>query len=131
MTKDDLLAFHNLPLPGSEIGVEFGNAAKNGNSGKGLDDLKHFLNLRLQVDEGYLLSLLLQKLAGGGENPEPGAADERQLGEVKDQVLDLRIEGRGELRFELRGGGGVEATTEFHGQGGVAGTVDLTFDFDV
>ena len=121
-----LFAFQNLPLPGSEVFVEFCDAPKDGNSRKGFHDFKHLLDLRLQVDERHLLSLLLHKLAGSGEDPKAGAADEIQFREIKDQVLDLRIERRGELRFELRGGGGVEAAAKFHSQRG-----GLALDFDV
>src|SRR6478735_639451 len=57
------------PLPGGQILVQLGHVLEHGDPGQGLDDLKHFLDLRLHVDKRGLPAAFFQSLARGGKNP--------------------------------------------------------------
>src|SRR5262245_16158011 len=61
-----------------------------------------------------LAAACFEGLARGREHAQAGAADEFQLRQVKDQVLDLTPENGRQLALEVRGGGRIEAAAEFH-----------------
>src|SRR6187549_1635243 len=74
------------PLTGRQIAIQFRRILEDRHTGQCLHDLEYFMNLRLHVDKRRLPAPLLERLAGQSKNPQAGAADERQLRQIEDDV---------------------------------------------
>src|SRR5215831_15710872 len=95
-----------------KVAVQFRNIFENRYSRKRFNDFKNFLNLRLHMNEGSLPTALFKLLTSAGEHSQACAADEFQIGEVKDQVLDSRGQHDCDLALQVGGRRGIQAADE-------------------
>ncbi len=103
------------PLTGRQIPIQFGHILEDSDAGKRLHDLEYFMNLRLHVDKGRLPAPLLERLAGQSKNPQAGAADERQLRQIEDDVPGRTGQHRRELLLQFGSGGRVQTAGQCDG----------------
>jgi hypothetical protein len=118
-------------LPRREVTVEFGHILEHGDAGKRLHDLEDFLDLRLHVDERRLAPVSLEGFSGGGEDTQTSAANELQIYEVKDEVLNGASQDGRKLAFEVGSRRGVETAIEFDRNSARVLIADVSLDLDV
>lgn len=115
-------------LAGSEIAVHFGCGLENGHTWKRFNNLKNLFDLWLEVYESGVAAPFLYLPARRRKYPEAGAADEFEIGEVENQILDSPGQHGGELPLEFRGRSGVEAAREVYGRAGYDGIATVPLD---
>lgn len=115
-------------LAGCEIAVHFGCGLENGHAWQRFDDLKNLFDLWLQVHERSVATSFLNLPARCRKNPQAGAADEFEVGEVENQILDSPGQNGGELPFQFRCGSGVETATEVHSSAGYGRIATVLLD---
>jgi hypothetical protein len=99
-------------LARGQVTVQLSHILENRNAGKGFYNIKDLLDLGLHIHERGLAAAFFELLARGREYPESSAADELQLSQVKNEVFCALGHYRGELAFQVRRSGGIQAAGE-------------------
>lgn len=118
------------PLPRGEVAIHFGRILEHRHARQRFHDLEDFLNLRLHVNERRLAAALFQRFASAGKDPQAGTADEFQLLEIKDDVLDRAAERWPKLLLQFWRSGGIKAADELYGDGAGSLASDVLLDLD-
>ena len=109
-----------IALEQRQITIQFRSILEYRDPRQHSDDLEDHFNLGLQIHKRGLPASFLERFAGRGENPHPGAAKKLQLRQIKDDVLD-RSEQRGfKLMFQFGGRDGIKAAGKVKDEDGSA-----------
>src|ERR1019366_5781313 len=72
-----------------QVPIQLGHILEDRHARKRLDNLENLLDLGLHMDERSLTAALLDLFARHGKDPQAGAADKLELGQIKYELFDL------------------------------------------